>query len=137
MKIKDMFEHDIDRNINGVIKVDQEDDGSVRQELNEYVVTDELRRHFKTLFDAYDRALDDTTDKIGVWISGSFGSGKSHFLKMLSYLFTNREAAGKTAIEYIAPRFEDDELADKAKRAAGVTTDAILFNMGIKSPLTQ
>lgn len=30
MKIKDMFEHDIDRNINGVIKVDQEDDGSVR-----------------------------------------------------------------------------------------------------------
>lgn len=137
MKIKDMFEHDIDRNINGVIKVDQEDDGSVRQELNEYVVTDELRRHFKTLFDAYDRALDDTTDKIGVWISGSFGSGKSHFLKMLSYLFTNREAAGKTAIEYIAPRFEDDELADKAKRAAGVTTDAILFNMGIKSPLNK
>ena len=52
MKIKDMFEHDIDRNINGVIKVDQEDESSVRQELNEYVVTDELRRHFKTLFDA-------------------------------------------------------------------------------------
>ena len=137
MKIKDMFEHDIDRNINGVIKVDQEDDGSVRQELNEYVVTDELRRHFKTLFDAYNRALDAPTDKVGVWISGSFGSGKSHFLKMLSYLFTNREAAGKTAIEYIAPRFEDDELADKAKRAAGVTTDAILFNMGIKSPLNK
>ena len=137
MKIKDMFEHDIDRNINGVIKVDQEDDGSVRQELSEYVVTDELRRHFKTLFDVYVRALDAPTDKVGVWISGSFGSGKSHFLKMLSYLFTNREAAGKTAIEYIAPRFEDDELADKAKRAAGVTTDAILFNMGIKSPLNK
>ena len=77
MKIKDMFEHDIDRNINGVIKVDQEDDGSVRQELNEYVVTDELRRHFKTLFDAYERAFDNPTDKIGVWISGSFGSGKN------------------------------------------------------------
>ena len=79
MKIKDMFEHDIDRNINGVIKVDQEDDGSVRQELSEYVVTDELRRHFKTLFDVYVRALDAPTDKVGVWISGSFGSGKIPF----------------------------------------------------------
>lgn len=47
MKIQDMFVDDINRKINGVIKVDQEDN-STEQELNEYVITRELKRHFIT-----------------------------------------------------------------------------------------
>ena len=87
MKIQSMFQKNINRDINGVIKVAQDDEQSLVQELGEYIITKELRRHFNTFFNNYSKAIDHPTDKIGVWISGFFGSGKSHFLKMLSYLF--------------------------------------------------
>ena len=124
MRIQDMFERDINRDINGVVKVAQEDETSLEQELSEYVITRELAGHFAPFFDAYERALDVPTDKIGVWISGFFGSGKSHFLKMLSYLLTNREVAGKTALDYFHGKFEDGMVAAKVERCAHVPTDA-------------
>ena len=84
MIIKDMFYKGIDREINGVIKVGQKDKENVYQELDEYVVTEELNKYMNRFFDAYKRGLTSRTDKMGVWISGFFGSGKSHFLKILS-----------------------------------------------------
>ena len=39
MQIKDMFEKDIERDIKGVIKVGQNDEENIYQELDEYVVT--------------------------------------------------------------------------------------------------
>ena len=133
MRIQDMFERDINRDINGVVKVAQEDDDSLEQELSEYVITRELAGHFATFFDAYERALDVPTDKIGVWISGFFGSGKSHFLKMLSYLLTNREVAGRTALDYFHGKFEDGMVAAKVDRCAHVPTESILFNVDSKA----
>jgi hypothetical protein len=38
MKIKDLFQRDIFRSINGVVKADQLDESSVCQELDEYVI---------------------------------------------------------------------------------------------------
>lgn len=133
MRIQDMFERDIDRDINGVVKVAQEDEAAVEQELSEYVVTRELGRHFASFFDSYEHALDTPTDKVGVWISGFFGSGKSHFLKMLSYLLTNKVVAGKPAIEYFDGKFEDPMVDAKARRCASVPTESILFNVDNKA----
>jgi DNA replication protein DnaC len=107
MKIQSMFQKDINRDINGVIKVAQDDEQSLKQELEEYIITRELRRHFNTFFDNYSKAIDQPTDKIGAWISGFFGSGKSHLLKMLSYLLSNREVDGKRAVEYFKDKFDD------------------------------
>jgi len=90
MKIRDMFYRGIDREINGVIKVGQKDKENVYQELDEYVVTEELEKYMNRFFDAYIRGLNGKTDKMGVWISGFFGSGKSHFLKILSYILSDR-----------------------------------------------
>lgn len=58
-----MFQKDIERDINGVIKVMQDDDRSLEQELSEYIITKELRRHFRTFFDNYTKAIDQPTDK--------------------------------------------------------------------------
>ena len=79
MKIKEMFVKPIDRDIKGVIKVGQGEDSNVKQELEEYVVTRELQKHFAEFFSAYKKGILGNTDKMGVWISGFFGSGKSHF----------------------------------------------------------
>lgn len=91
MRIKEMFYKPIDRDIKGVIKVGQGDDSNVYQELEEYVVTRELAKHFNDFFEAYKKSIVGTTDKMGVWISGFFGSGKSHFLKILSHILENKE----------------------------------------------
>lgn len=132
MKIQDMFVDDINRKINGVIKVDQEDN-STEQELNEYVITRELKKHFITFFNYYDDAFDVPTSDIGVWISGFFGSGKSHFLKMLSYILENRTINGIPTVERLRKKFADDPatfmLIDKATKAP---TETILFNIDIE-----
>ena len=98
MKIGQMFAKPIDRDLKGVIKVGQDDDLNIKQELEEYVVTRELQKHFRDFFDSYKRGIIGTTDKMGVWISGFFGSGKSHFLKILSYLLENKTVNGKSAL---------------------------------------
>ena len=58
MMIRDMFADDINRKINGVIKVDQAADDVIEQELNEYVITRELKKHFITFFNYYGDAFD-------------------------------------------------------------------------------
>lgn len=107
MKIQNMFQKDIDRDINGVIKVSQDDQESLKQELSEYIITKDLRRCFDTFFDNYSKAIDIPTDKVGVWISGFFGSGKSHFLKMLSYLLSNKKVDGREALDYFKDKLDD------------------------------
>lgn len=134
MQLKDMFVKPIDRDIKGVIKVGQGDDSNVRQELEEYVVTQELQKHFAQFFSSYKNGIAGHTDKMGVWISGFFGSGKSHFLKILSYVLENRSIDGKRAVDYF---IEDKKIENQAvladmKLAAGVPTDVILFNVDSK-----
>lgn len=131
--IRDLFAKDINRSINGVVKVQDSKEGSIRQELDEYVVTRELQRHFATFFKAYGDAIDVPTDKIGVWISGFFGSGKSHFLKMLSYLLENRQIGGKSAIRYFDGKIVDPMVEAAMERACSVSTQAILFNIDSKA----
>ena len=53
MQIKDMFRKKIDREIQGVIIVGQGEETNVAQELEEYVVTRELQRHFADFFAAF------------------------------------------------------------------------------------
>lgn len=137
MKIQNMFQKDIDRDINGVVKVAQDDSQSLKQELSEYIITKELRGHFATFFDNYTKAIDHPTDKIGVWISGFFGSGKSHFLKMLSYLLSNKEVDGKHAFDYFADKFDDPMMYANVEKCVRVPTESILFNIDIEGPINK
>lgn len=137
MQLKTIYKSDINRDINGVIKVAQNDERSIEQELREYIITKELRRHFNTFFNNYEKSITTPTDKIGVWISGFFGSGKSHFLKMLSYLLSNKTVAGKSAVEYFADKFDDPMMFSQVERCTRIPTDTILFNIDSKSPLNK
>ena len=101
MIIEKMFAKNINREITGVIKVGQIEEENKKEELIEYVVTNELAKHFSTFFANYAKSIQNPTDEMGVWISGFFGSGKSHFLKILSYVLDNTEVAEKKAASYL------------------------------------
>ncbi|MCH5461948.1 BREX system P-loop protein BrxC [Lactobacillus sp. LC28-10] len=133
MKIKELFAKPIDRDIQGVIKVGQEDDKRVRQELEEYVVTRELQEQFANFFTAYEKALQGPTDDMGVWISGFFGSGKSHFLKIISYILENRQVDGQPAVTFFKDKITDPMTYNRMERAAGSDTQVILFNIDSKA----
>lgn len=146
MQIREMFEREIDRDIQGVIIVGQDEEENVAQELDEYVVTKELQRHFADFFSAYKKGMNGNTPKMGVWISGFFGSGKSHFLKILSYLLGNKEVGEHRAIDYFvgdsaAPgknftgkaKIIDPMVIADMELAANISTDVVLFNIDSKS----
>ncbi len=142
MRIQNLFEMDIFRPINGVVKADQLDESSVWQELNEFVVTKEIDRHLRCFFSSYCETMDKAGDpevagKIGVWVSGFFGSGKSHFIKVLSYLLKNaahtHEGETKRAVEFFDTKIKDAMLLGDIKRAVASNTDVILFNIDSKA----
>ena len=133
--LKRIYAKDIDREIQGVIKVD--DESYISQELEEYVVTDELLKHFNSFFEAYNAGINSNTEKMGVWISGFFGSGKSHFLKIISYLLENKIVNGKPAVDYFDDKIQDKMLLADIKRAGSIPTDVILFNIDSKTENTN
>lgn len=141
MLIRELFEKEIDRDIQGVIIVGQSEAENVAQELDEYVVTKELQKHFADFFSAYKKGIVGTTPKMGVWISGFFGSGKSHFLKILSYLLANKSVGDRKAIDYFAddsltggkPKIVNQMVLADMKLAADTDTDVVLFNIDSKS----
>jgi hypothetical protein len=146
MKIGQLFIRPIDRAINGVIKADQSDAASVWQELEEYVVTKELDQHFRKFFDSYLNAIRNAKDpdvagKVGVWVSGFFGSGKSHFIKILSYLLENRQISqqgvSKRAIDFFEGKITDPMLAADIKVAVESDVDVILFNIDSKADAAE
>ncbi len=142
MQINELFRKPIDRPINGVVKADQLDENTVWQELDEFVVTKELDQHFRKFFSSYVEAIDhpkdtDLSGRIGVWISGFFGSGKSHFIKILSYLLANEahqhNGESKPAVDFFESKVKDAMLYGDIKRAVGSHTDVILFNIDSKA----
>ena len=140
MKIQDLFERDIFRPINGVVKADQLDASSVWQELDEFVVTKELTRHFDTLISTLLSTIDseaDVAEKNGIWVSGFFGCGKSHLIKVLSYLLENEEheyeGQRRHAVKFFEDKFDDSMLYADLKKVVATAMDTILFNIDSKA----
>jgi hypothetical protein len=142
MLIKNLFKKDIFRPINGVVKAEELDESSVWQELDEFVITRELDKHLRKFLTSYLDTIDNkenpaVTGKMGVWISGWFGCGKSHFLKVLSYLLDNEphsyEGQTKRAVEFFEDKIEDAMMLADVKRAVVSNTDVILFNIDSKA----
>jgi hypothetical protein len=140
MQIRNIFSKDLFRPINGVVKADQQDDAVVWQELEEYVVTKELDQHFRKFFETYLYSISNSHDpnvasRIGVWVSGFFGSGKSHFIKILSYLLNNRAATSplsedtRRSVEFFDTKIKDPMLLADIKKCTTSDTDVILFNI--------
>jgi hypothetical protein len=136
--IKSLFANDIYRRIEEVIKVDQTDDEILRDEINEYVVTDAIRAHYTSIYEAYSETPNRPHDGIAIWVSGFFGSGKSSFAKMLGFSIENRLVAGEPAAERFALRTGDTKVEVLLKTInEKIPTHAVIFDVstyrGIRS----
>lgn len=131
MKLKQIFLNPVSRPIEGVIKAD--DESSLYNELNEYVLTNEVAKRLDTFLEAYN----DYHGANGVWVSGFFGSGKSHLLKMLALLLENRQIDGTTALDLFLPKIPKDDalLQAKLKKAVSIPSKSILFNIDQKADI--
>lgn len=128
--LKSIFKQDITRPIEGVIKAD--DDEHLLREVREYVFTDEVRKKLTQNFIDY---YNEYAGINGVWISGFFGSGKSHLLKMLSLLLENRALDGHNAADLLCEKVDDALLKAELQRAAGIPSRSILFNIDQKADI--
>ena len=128
MILKEIFQKPIDRAIEGVIKAD--DDSSLHLEIDEYVLTNEISKRLESFLDAYNNY----EDANGVWISGFFGSGKSHLLKIVSLILENRSINGTPALDLFLPKCGNNEiLRGDLKRAVAIPSQSILFNIDQKA----
>ncbi len=128
MTLKSIFNKPVDRPIEGVIKAD--DEASLLLETEEYVLTNEVEKRLESFLDAYNNY----EGANGVWVSGFFGSGKSHLLKMLALLLENRQINGDWALDLFLPKCGDNEiLRGDLKRAVAIPSKSILFNIDQKA----
>ena len=132
MYIKDFFQKDINRTIETVIKADDRE--HISDEVSEYVVTNEITKKIRNLFQAYINY----SGANGVWISGFFGSGKSHLLKILSYVLENKEFNGFKSVELFADKIVDDEmLKGDVLATTRIPSESVLFNIDQQAQITS
>ena len=130
MQLENLFVKAVDRPIEGVIKAD--DDVSLYIELDEYVITNEVAKRLDLFLDAYLNYQGAN----GVWVSGFFGSGKSHLLKMLALLLENKPIEDITPLDIFLekqPLNEGGIFANDLKRAVSIPSESILFNIDQKA----
>ncbi len=92
---------------NGVAKADLHDDEMLHYELSTFVCTGKYEEGLVNILQNFLYSLDEGAEQKGVWVSGFYGSGKSHLVKMLSALWTNIKFSDGQTAEVLADIPED------------------------------
>lgn len=132
MQLDQIFAKDIQRPIEGVIKAD--DAAHLGTEVDEYVLTNEAAKGLEILLEEYTSY----TNANGVWISGFFGSGKSHMLKMLAHLLGDVEGQDYPRQQVSASfraKTPDAFLPGLLNKADRIPAKSLLFNIDQKATL--
>jgi len=124
MRIHELFLKPADRHIEGVIKAD--DARYLSTEMDEYVVTRDVTKGLAILTERY---RSDLTAN-GVWISGFYGSGKSHLLKILSLVLDGRTLPdGRRPADVLLPKIDDEIVRADVRKAIEIPSESIRFNI--------
>lgn len=109
MILKELYKKDITRDVNPAVSAGDLKEATVRTEIEEYVFTQEI---IHGLYDVISGVREASASHNGIWISGYYGSGKSHFLKYLNYCLKSEYC--KRALERLAEEVQKtaDELGN-------------------------
>ena len=135
MKIADVFETRVEEKIEPVIKVGERgDEAKLAGEIGSYVVTPMIESYLDDMLEHYTDTVMQKTTEIGIWISGYFGSGKSHFAKVLSLLVGNPVLQGVSACQRFESRIPHDaprraSLLRSLSRIPQCDADVLAFNL--------
>jgi len=128
--IKDIFARDIHRDIREVIKVDQTDEDVIRTEIGEYIVTKTILSNFTEILEAYSASPNKPSDRMAIWVSGFFGSGKSSFAKLLGLALANRQLGADTTSDLLAKHIGDAKVQVLIKTVVEkIPTSAVIFDV--------
>lgn len=128
--IKDIFARDIHREIREVIKVDQTDDAVIRDEIEEYIVTKTILSNFVEILEAYSESPNKPGERMAVWVSGFFGSGKSSFAKLLGLALANRQIGSETTSDLLARHIGDEKVEVLIRTIIEkIPTEAVIFDV--------
>lgn len=131
-QINEIFAKNIQRPIEGVIKAD--DTSQLGVEVEEYVLTNEAAKGVEQVLEEYTNY----TIANGVWISGFFGSGKSHLLKMLAHLLGDvdgHDCPRDKVSEQFRDKAEGAFLPALIAKADNIAAKSLLFNIDQKATL--
>jgi len=134
MKIRNIFEKDIERKINPAVVVDQQQKEIVKTEIDEYVFTKDL---LNNLYRMLNDILNKKDGKTGIWVNGYYGSGKSHFIKYVHYCLSPETS--EHAFKHFITKAKDvsDPLSDASpsnisllqKKIKSSQVENIMFNI--------
>lgn len=88
---------------------------------------------FTIRFEYSRESINNPTEKIGVWITGFFGSGKSHFLKILGYILENEVVNGTESAKYFDGKIKDQMVLADIQTCAKADNKVVLFNIDSKA----
>lgn len=140
MKLKELYNRDIERKVNPAVSASDFDEETVHTEIEEYVFTDEIIQGLYNILSAVQKK---EKNHCGIWINGYFGSGKSHFLKYLDYCLSPKY--GQRALERLMEAVEERDPLQHPDSKLDLTVadmkdliiwmksnqvDTILFNIG-------
>ncbi|CAM3631092.1 MULTISPECIES: BREX system P-loop protein BrxC [Saccharibacillus] len=142
MQLQDIFQKKIGRPIQAVIQAEQHNNEIRYNELEEFVLTTEGEKQLKDFLNHYIKSKDAPTTDTAVWIAGFFGSGKSHFMKIIGYMLENKAALGPEGIEkspadFLKEKTTDSELQTWIDEAVKMQNQTITFNISAQSTMKK
>lgn len=135
MRVSDLFVTKVEEKIEPVIKVSETwDEHKLASEIGSYVVTPLIEKYLDDFFEHYTETFHVQTTEIGAWISGYFGSGKSHLAKIMALLVENRKLVGAQSAERFQARIPPDSpqkgaLQRSLARMGQCETRILAFNL--------
>lgn len=121
-RLRELFDPNkpIERRIEKVITYDTTDSDLLRQEIQEYVVTESIEQNLERLLDLLDEGMSGSGSReVGVWVSGFYGSGKSSLTKYLGFaLDSSLQLEGRPFLDWLQDQCTSQPLRSRLATVA-------------------